>query len=191
MKNWCFQIVVLEKTLDTPLDSKEIKPVNPKGNQPWIFTRRTDVEVEAPILDGKSWLTGKDPDAGKDWRQKEKGTTEDEMVGWHHRLDGHELEQTLGDGEGQGHLVCCCPRGCKESDMTEQQKAATLEVIWKDGSTRCLSVPTWGTVCWIFISGQICLGVFFSLQPKKKLAVEKWGKKFVYLALVFCGITSL
>ena len=96
-KNWCFWTVVLEKTLESPLDCKEIKPVNPKGNQPWIFIRRTD--DEAPILwlpDAKSWLIRKDPDAGKDWRQEEKGTTEDVMLGWHHRLNGHEFEQTPG-----------------------------------------------------------------------------------------------
>ena len=120
-KNWCFQIVLLEKTLESPLDSKEIKAVNPKGNQPWIFIGRTDAEAEAPILwppDGKNWLIGKDPDAEKDWGQKDKGMTEDEVVGWHRGLDGHEFEQALGDGEGQGSLVCCSPWGRKESDMT-------------------------------------------------------------------------
>ena len=102
-KNWCFQTVVLEKTLEGPLDCKEIKPVNPKGNQSWIFIGKTDAEAEAPIFwppDAKSQLIGKDPDSGKDWEQEEKGTTEDEIVGWHHQLDGHEFEQTLGDGEG-------------------------------------------------------------------------------------------
>ena len=102
LKNWCFGTVVLEKTLESPLDSKEIKPVNPKGNPPWIVIGRTD--AEAPILwppDVKSWLIGKDLDAGKDWGQEEKGTTEDQMVGWHHRLKGHEFEQALGDGKGQ------------------------------------------------------------------------------------------
>ena len=89
--NWCFWTVVLEKTLESPLDCKEIKPVNPKGNQSWIFIGRTDAEAETPP-DGKNWLTGKDPDAGKEWRQEEKGTTEDEMVGWHHRLNGREFE---------------------------------------------------------------------------------------------------
>ena len=110
-KNWCFLTVVLEKTLESPLDCKEIKPDNPKGNQPWIFTGRTDAKAEAWILwppDVKSWLIGKDPDAGKDWRQ-EKGTAEDEMVGWHHQLNGHEFEQTLGDREGQGSLAFCSP----------------------------------------------------------------------------------
>ena len=107
-KNWCFQTVVLEKILDSPLNFKEIKPVNPKGNQPWIFIGRTDAEVEAPILwlpDVKSWLFGKDPDAGKYWGQEEKEATEDEMVGWYHWLNGHEFEKTPGDGEGQGSLV--------------------------------------------------------------------------------------
>ena len=114
--------MVLEKTLESSLDCKEIKPVNPKGNQPWVFTGRTDPEAEAPILwpsDAKNWLIWKDPDTGKDRRQ-EKGTTEDEMVGGHHRLHGHELEQARGVGDGQGGLTCCSPWGCKESDTTER-----------------------------------------------------------------------
>ena len=103
LKNWCFWTVVLEKILESPLDCKEIQPVHPKGNQAWIFIARTDAETETPILwppDAKNWLIWKDPDAGKDWRQGEKGTTEDEMVGWHHRLDEHEFEQPLGVGDG-------------------------------------------------------------------------------------------
>ena len=121
LKNWCLWTVVLVKTIESPLDYKEIKPVNPKGNQPWIFIGRTDAEAEAPILwppDVKSWLTGKYPDAGKDRRQEEKGTTEDEMVGWHHRLNGHEFEKTPGNSEGQGTLACSSPWGGKKSDMT-------------------------------------------------------------------------
>ena len=113
--------MVLEKTLESPLDSKEIKPVHPKGNQPWIFIEWTDAEAEAPILwppDVKSQITGKDPDTGKDWGQEEK-RTEDEMVGWHHRLNGHELEQIQEDGEGQGSLARCRSWGHKESDTTE------------------------------------------------------------------------
>ena len=104
---------------ESPLDCKEIKPVNPKENQSWIFTGRTDDETQTPILrppDVKNWLTGKDPDAEKDWRQEEKGTREDEMVGWHHRFDGHEFEQAPGVGNGQGSLVCCSPWGQKETD---------------------------------------------------------------------------
>ena len=122
-KNWCLWTIVLEKTLESPLDCKNIQPGNPKGNQPWIFTGRTDAEAEAPILwpyDAKSWLLGKDPDVGEDRRQEEKGMTEDEMVGWHYRLNGHEPEQAPGDGEGQRSLVCCSPWGRKDSDMTEQ-----------------------------------------------------------------------
>ena len=119
-KNWCFQIVVLEKTLVSPLDSKEIRPVNPKENQPWIFIGKTDAEAETPILwppDAKSWLIGIDPDAGKDWGQEEKGVTEDEVVGWHHWLDGHEFEQAVGVGDRQGSLACYSPWGCNELDM--------------------------------------------------------------------------
>ena len=107
-------MVVLEKTLKGPLDCKEIKPVYPKGNQSWIFIGRTDAEAEIPILwppDVKSWLTGKDPDAGQDWGQEEKGMTENEMVGWHHQLDGHEFEWALGGGDGQGNLARCSSWG--------------------------------------------------------------------------------
>ena len=120
-KNWCFWTVVLEKTLESPLDCKEIKPVNPNGNQPCIFIGRTDAEAEALILwppNAKNWLTGKDPDAGKDWRQKEKGMAEDEMVGWHHWLNGYEFEHTLADSGGQRSLVCCSSWRHKELDMT-------------------------------------------------------------------------
>ena len=109
-KNRCFQTVVLEMTLENPLDSREIQAVSPKGNQSWIFAGRT--EAETPILwppDAKSQFIGKDPDAGKDWRQEKKGTAEDEMVGWHHRLNGHEFEQAPGDGEGRGNLARCSP----------------------------------------------------------------------------------
>ena len=121
LKNWCLPTVVLEKTLESPLNYKEIQPVHPKGNQPWIFIWRTDAKAEAPILwppDAKNLFIGKDPDAGKDWRQEEKGAIENEMVGWHHQLNGHEFEQTSGDSERQGSLVCCSPWGHKESDTT-------------------------------------------------------------------------
>ena len=129
LKNWCFWTVVLEKTLESPLDCNEIQPVNPKGNQSWIFIRRTDVDVETPTLwppDVKNWLLGKDSDAGKDWRQEEKGMTEDEMVGWHYRLDGHEIEQALVFGDGQGHLIYCSPWGCTDLDITEGLNLAEL-----------------------------------------------------------------
>ena len=118
-KNWCFGIVVLDKILDSPLDSKKIKPVNPKGNQSWILIGRTN--AEAPILwpPDKNWFIGKDLDAGQDWRQEKKGMTEDEMVGWHQRLHGHEFEQALEIGDGQGSLMSCSYWGYKESDTTE------------------------------------------------------------------------
>ena len=120
-KNWCFRIVVLEKTLESPLDSKEIKLVNPKGNQSWIFIGGTD--AESLILwspDVKNQLIRRVPDAWRSWRQEEKGTTEGEMVGWHHQFNWCKFEQTSEDGERQGSLVCCSPWGLKESDMTEQ-----------------------------------------------------------------------
>ena len=121
--NWCFWTVVLEKTLESPLDHKEIQPVHPKGDQPWVFFGRTDVEAETPVLwppHAKSWLTGKHSDAGRDCGQEEKGTAEDQKAGWHHRLDEHEFEWTPGDGDGQRGLACCDSWGRKESDTTEQ-----------------------------------------------------------------------
>ena len=123
LKNWCFWTVVLETTLESPLDCKEIKPVHPKGNQSWIFIGRTDAEAEAPVVgppDAKNWLIWKDRDAGKDWRQEKKGTTEDEMAEWHHGLDWRESEWTPRVGDGQGGLACCDSWGQKESDTTER-----------------------------------------------------------------------
>ena len=113
-KDWCVWTVMLEKTLESSMDCKEIQPINPKGDQSWIFTGRTD--AEALILwppDGKSWFIRKDPYSGKDWRQEEKGMTENKMVVWRHWLNGHEFEQAPGDGEGQGSLACCHPWSCK------------------------------------------------------------------------------
>ena len=125
-KNWCFWTVVLQKTLESPLDCKEIQLVNPRGDQSWVFTGRTDAEAETPILwppHAKSWLIGKEPDVGRDWGQEEKGTTEDEMAGWHHQLDGHEFEWTLGVGDGQGGLAAVIHGVAKSwtrlSDWTE------------------------------------------------------------------------
>ena len=139
-KNCCFWAAVLEKTLESPLDCKEIKAVNSKGNQSWIFIGRTDDEAEASILqppDAKSWLIGKDPDAGKDWGQEEKGTTEDEMVGWHHWLNGHEFNQSLGNGEGQGvHSIV---------------HGATKSQTWlSDWTTKMWLKPRYGF--WIYLS---------------------------------------
>ena len=121
-KNWYFQIVVLEKTFESPLDWKEIQTVNPKGNQHWMFIGRTGAEAEVQILeppDGKNWLIEKDPDAGKDWEQEEKGATEEEKIGCHHQLNGQEFKQTPGHSEGQGSLACCSPWGRKNLDTTE------------------------------------------------------------------------
>ena len=115
--------MVLKNTLESPLDCKEIQPAHPKRDQSWVFIGRTDVEAETPILwppDAKNWLIWKDPDAGKDWGQEEKGMTEDEMFGWHHRLNGHGFGWTPGVGDGQGGLTCCSPWNCKELDTTEQ-----------------------------------------------------------------------
>ena len=122
-KHWCFWTAVLQKTLESHLDCKEINPGNPKGNQSWIVIGRTDAKAEAPILwplDAKRWLIRKDSDAGKDWRQEEKGMTEDKMSAWHHQLNGHEFEQTQRDSEEQGSLGCCSPCSHKELDMTNQ-----------------------------------------------------------------------
>ena len=126
---WCW------RTLESPLDCKEIQPVHPKGNRSWVFIARTDVEAATPVLwppHVKSWLTGKDSDARRDWRQEEKGTTEDEMAGWHHRLDGREFEWTPGVGDGQGGLACCDLWGHKESDMTEWLNWTKLKELRKD-----------------------------------------------------------
>ena len=116
LKNWCFWTVVLEKTLESRLDCKEIQPVHSEGNQPWDFFGTNDAKAETPVLwppHTKSWLIGKDSDAGRDWGQEEKGTTEDEMAGWHHQLNGHRFEWTPGDGDGQGGLACCNSWGCR------------------------------------------------------------------------------
>ena len=146
-KYWCFWTVVLEKTLESPLDCKEIKPVHPKENQSWIFIASTDAETEIPILwppDAKNFLIGKDPESGKDWRQKE-GTTEAEMVGWHHGLNGHVFELALGVGDGQGGLACCNSWGRKESDTTERLNWTELNhlgLFWS-----CLVTKLWPTLC--------------------------------------------
>ena len=122
-ENWCFWTVVLEKTLESPMDFKEIQPVHYKGDQSWVFFGRNDAKAETPVLfppHVKSWLIGKDSDAGRDWGQEEKGTTEDEMAGWHHWLDGCKSQWTPGVGDGQGGLACCDSWGRKESDTAEQ-----------------------------------------------------------------------
>ena len=136
-KNWCFWTVVLEKTLESPLDYKEIQPVHSEGDQSWVFFGRTHAKAETLVLwppHGNSWLIGKDSDAGRDWGQEEKGMTEDEMAGWHHRLDGHEFEWTPGVGDGQGGLACCNSWGHKELDTNERLNWISWTNKWEDYS---------------------------------------------------------
>ena len=173
-KDWCFWTVVLEKTLESPLDCKDIQPVHPRGNQSWIFIGGTDAEAETPVLwppDAKNWLIGKDPDAGKDWGQEEKGTTEDEIVGWHHRLNGHESELALGVGVGQGSMVCCSSWGHRELDITEWLN--WTELNW----TCCLQFTTRRQVYKEFILQVVChlLNWFWVLSQNMR------HKKFYFL----------
>ena len=141
LKNWCFWTVV-ENTLESPLDYKEIQQIHPKGNQSWVFIGRNDAKAETPILwppHAKSWLIGKDPDAGRNWGQEEKETTEDEMAGWHHWLDGHEFEWSPGVGDGQGGLAYCDSWGRKESDTTERLNWTDLMLAFQDQEMHTLS----------------------------------------------------
>ena len=142
---------VLEKTLGSPLDCKKVQPVHAKGDQSWVFIGRTDAEAETPILwslHAKSWLTGKDPDSGRDWGQEEKGMTEDEMTGWHHRLDGHEFGWTPGVGAGLGGLACCDSWGHKESDTTEQ-------LTWTELKLKQDFQPPWHK----YFYSYVCIGL--------------------------------
>ena len=161
LKNWCSWTVVLEKTLESPLDCKEIQPVHSKGDQSWVFIGRTDVEAETPILwppHEKNWLIWKDPDAGKDWGQEEKGLTEDEIVGWHHRLNGHGFEWTPGVGDGQGALACCSSWGRKELDTTEWLNWTELKCPSKK---KGLGYPD----SWLFLLRYTCLQLLITLSP--------------------------
>ena len=161
LKNWCFWTVVLEKTLESPLDCKEIHSVHPKEDRSWVFIGRTDVEAETPILwppDTKSWLIWKDPDAGNDWGQEEKGTTEDKMVGWHHRHNGHGFGWTLRVGDGQGGLACCGLWSCKESDTTEwlhwtellKDKTINWDTLLSKIHAHCCRLPVFWQMCSYF-----------------------------------------
>ena len=157
---WCFWTVVLEKTLESPLDCKEIQPVHPKRNQSWIFIGRIDAEAETPILwppDVKDCFIGKNPYAGKDWRKEDKGMTEDEMIGWHQQLNGHEFKQAPGVGDEQGGLACCSPWGYKELDTTER-------LNWTE-ATKPPSHPL--SCCQFHFSACACL-FFFLLIPSRQ-----------------------
>ena len=171
--------VVLEKTLASPLDCKEIQPVYSKGDQPWVFIGRTDSKAETPVLwppHAKSWLIGKDSDAGRDWGQEEKGRTEDEMAGWHQWLDGHEFEWTPGAGDGQGGLACCNSWGCKESDSTEL-------LNWPNRATE-LNWPF--SLKYLYIS--LCL---FLIELFYILTIEFWAM-FIHSTLCqICANTFL
>ena len=164
-KNWCFWTVVLEKTLESPLNCKEIQPVHPKGDQSWTFIGRTNAEAEAPILwppHAKSWLIGKDSDAGRDWGQEEKGTTEDEMVGRHHWFNGHGFGWTPGVGDGQGGPACCSSWGGKESDMTEW-------LNWTDW-TYIINFRSW-TILFCIIKGNIVSLMVTNMFFKNKFEI--------------------
>ena len=164
-KNWCFWTVVLEKTLESPLDCKEIQPGHCK-DQSWVFIGRTDVEAGTPILwppDAKSWLIWKDPDAGRDWGQEEKGTTEDEMVGWHHQLDGHGFGWTPGVGDGQGGLVCCSSWGCRvghnwAAELNWNTSRGKRGWQWKGLACSCdPELVSVAQFLWMFKSHSTCL----------------------------------
>ena len=174
---------MLEKILESPLDCKEIKPVNPKGYQSWIFIGKTNAEAEAPIIwppDAKSRLTGKDPDAGKDWRQEEKGMTEDEMVGWHHRLNGYEFEQAPEDGGRQGGLACYSPWGHKESDRTEQGNNNNKELSVFTFSIIFLVTSAVIIWSWCFIDSLPLIG----LSCKQTSNSGLWNHFFCYWLLL-------
>ena len=173
--NWCFWT---EKTLESPRDCKEIQPVHPKGNQSWVFIGKTDVEAETPIIwppAVKNWLLGKDPDVGKDWRQGEKGMTEDEMVGWHHWLDGHEFEQALKVGDGQGGLACCSPWGCR----VRHDWATELNWVWICSSLSLSSPSPLVTISFL------CLWVYFHKKLADFLLLVNYGKNLVDLHVLF------
>ena len=159
-KNWCFWAVVLEKSLESSLDYKEIQLVHPKGDQSWVFIGKTDVETETAIIwppDAKSWRIGKDPDAGQDWGQEAKGTTEEEMVRWHHQLNGHGFGWTPGVGDGQGGLACCDSWGHKESDTTERLNWTELKYFLTDHL-------------------QITNGITFTWRNLSDIILTKWSQ---------------
>ena len=188
MKNWCFWTVVLEKTLESPLDSKEIKPVNPKGNQSWIFIGRTDAEAELPILwapNVKSLLTGKDPDAGKDWGQEEKGMTEDEMVGWQYWLNGCDFEQTPGNSEGQGSLACCSPWGRQPNNNNLYYSSDSSPLIIFASSNMLNPSKEFFISFTVFLNSRISICFFLK---KKQFSLVYWYPSFAETLLSYLSL---
>ena len=192
LKNWCFWTVVLEKILECPLNCKEIQPVHSEGDQPWDFFGINDAKAETPVLwppHAKSWLIGKDSDAGTDWAQEEKGTTEDEMAGWHHWLDGHESEWVPGFGDRQGGLACCDSWGHKESDTTER----LIDLIWSETIAELLisesqEVKQYYNKNKIFF--HLCELKIFQFCKIHPMRVRRWNKALItyYSGLVFLNI---
>ena len=187
-KYWCFWTVVLEKTLESPLDCKEIHAVHSTGDQSWVFFGRNDGIAETPVLwkpHAKSWLIGKDCDAGRDWGQEEKGLTEDDMAGWHHWLDGREFEWTPGVGDGQGGLACCNSLGLKESDTTER-------LNWTELKVHMSYFLSWKCYIWAMTWSIINKYIIFQIKiiiPQKqcceyRLWLVKWSLKYVILETV-------
>ena len=177
LKNWCFWTVVLEKTLESPLDCKEMQQVQPKGNQSWVFFGRTDAEAETPVLwppDVKSWLIWKDPDTGTDWRQEEKGMTEEKMVGWHHWLNGHGFGLTPGVGWGQGGLACCSSWDHKELDMTEWLNWTELISKLQHLSDTPLEVWVWS---YSYFNFYILIG-YYNIQSPCNFIADVWKHYF-------------
>ena len=178
LKNWCFWTVVLEKTLESPLDCKEIQPVHSK-DQPWVFFGKTDAKAETPVFwppHAKGWLIGKDLDAGRDWGQEEKGITQDEMAGWHHRLNGHEFEWTLGVGDGQGGLACCSSWDCKESNTTEQLN--WMELNWTEYIRKWAFWENSNILLWH------CMTVSLEIVQRVQDSGQRWGHVDRYLGLL-------
>ena len=194
----------LEKTLESPLDCKEIQPVNPRGNQSWVFIGRTDAEAEAPILwppDAKSWLTGRDPDAGKEGRMRR--AWQDKMVGWHHRLNGHDFEQPLGDGEGQGSLACCCKESTQLSDWTTKCETAYCSSKSENDMIRQSQkvLLLWNVICCIAFHSLILSTSFPLTNCSLSISLIPRFLKFLYTQICFlkywshfmsfCGTRSL
>ena len=179
-KNWCFWTVVLEKTLESSLDCKEIQPVHPKGDQSWVFIGKTDVEAETPLFwppYAKSWLIWKDRDAGKDWGHEEKGTTEDVMVGWHHWLDGHGFGWTPGVGDGQGVLACCGLWGHNKLDTTERLNWTKLNSVY------LVHLHSWFSIC--KLNHKSCYAIVFTIEKNLHVSGPKQIKPMLFILLEF------